>query len=113
MNFSYINAINILMEVFPEFKESSFYDQEDADSAYVTYSSFMKFALENILNEPFRFKFFNFINFLYSIPNINSDFQDLIGIEILEKFEENEELKKIALGNLNYQALNFFKYNIK
>ena len=101
-----------LLSKFPEYANSA--DRKevyDDDGPYIYFSYFGNFLLREIddLGDTELVKrSFDFVNEVYSRANISAEVWDLMGIELLERFELEEKYRNMAKKYLTGNALKAF-----
>lgn len=102
-----------LLSRFPEYAHSDERKQVyDDDGAYIYFSYFGNFLLEEIDSSgetELVKRSFDYINEIYSRENLSAEVWDLINIELLERFEMEENYRKLAEKYLTGNALRAFQ----
>lgn len=115
---TYNNIADILLEEFPEYKQSKEYDDKDKEFQYATIGSFGRFLVKIIESElpntELIQRVFEFINQIYNGPLIsnqdNSDtLQNLLYVEIFENLAQTKLGAETSRKYLQDKAKNEFE----
>lgn len=114
----YENIVAVLLEEFPEFEQSNYYDHESEEFQYATMGDFGRFLNHLIEREASHIELikraFKFINDIYngsqvSNGNQSDTIQNLLYIEIFENLAQTKFGVKAARKYLLNKAKNDFE----
>ncbi len=120
---TYNNIVDILLQEFPEYKQSRYYNDADREFLYASMGSFGRFIVQIIENEAhdskFIQRFFEFINQIYNGPEINNKdgsdtLQNLLYVEIFENLAQTklgvESARRYLQGKAKIEFESIFKF---
>ncbi len=119
VTFKYSDSVQVLLEKFPEFKDSNEYliVQDELDLPYGIYFAFMKTILQEI-KSPAKDtqiikRFVDFVNESFADDETDPESLNLMQIEFFENLTSSKDLIEFARKNFIGKALEMFEFTSK
>jgi hypothetical protein len=105
---SFQNIASVLLEMFPEFRDSTDFRERDLEFPYSMWSRFAGYAAQRLHDngpdDPIVARLFSFVNEQFTTPDSDPAMLDLIGNEIIPEFAWPEKALEYARQNTKGDA---------